>query len=63
MKYNEPKMINTHMDCGRFEECIIKYCRFLKPNIYKIIDNKDNNPDATSGCVIVQQAVHFCYLF
>jgi hypothetical protein len=51
-------MINTHMDCGWFEECIIKYCGFLKPNIYKIIYDKDNNPDATDSHAIVQPTVH-----
>ncbi|KAK2425982.1 metacaspase-3 [Trifolium repens] len=55
MKYNEPKMIDTHMDCSRFEDCIIKYCGFHKSNIYTILDNKDSNPNATTRDAIVQQ--------
>jgi hypothetical protein len=55
MKYNEPIMIDTHMDCGRFEDCIIKYCGFHKPNIYTILDNKDSNPNATTSYAIVEQ--------
>jgi hypothetical protein len=55
MKYNEPGMIDTHMDCSRFHDCIIKYCGFHKPNIYTILDNKDNNPNATISHAIVEQ--------
>jgi hypothetical protein len=55
MKYNEPKMIDTHMDCSRFEDCIIKYCGFHKSNIYTILDNKYSNPNATTSNAIVEQ--------
>ncbi|CAJ2647502.1 unnamed protein product [Trifolium pratense] len=59
LKSNNPNMIDSHISCHRFEECITKHCGFLPQDICKIIDDKDSKPHEVSRDAILRQLYFF----